>query len=241
MKNIAVVEDRDSDADRLISYIKKYAEETGQQFHVDRFHSAADFLEGYQAVYAVALMDIQMPKLNGMDGAVQLRRLDKTVSILFITNLVQYAQRGYEVDAVGFLVKPVQYYDFALKFQKALDLYVMNEDRCITVPRAGGLCRISTDKLMFVEIINHRLYYHTVDEVIEMTGVLSAVERELRSYGFLRCNKCYLVNPKFIVGVKNFNVEVGNHVLQISRPRRSAFLAELADWFAGSGGGEKKS
>lgn len=234
MRNIAVVEDRDSDAKRLTEYIERFAKEEGQEFHIDRFASAADFLEGYRSVYAVVLMDIQMPKLNGMDGAMQLRRLDKTVSILFITNLVQYAQRGYEVDAVGFLVKPVQYYDFSLKFRKALDLYVMNEEHCITVSRAGGLCRISTDKLMYVEIINHRLYYHLVDEVIEMTGVLSNVERDLAAYGFLRCNKCYLVNPKFIVNVKGSDVEVGNRTLQISRPRRTAFLAELADWYAGA-------
>ena len=114
----------------------------------------------------------------------------------------------------------------------------MNEEHCITVNRAGGMCRISTDKLMYVEIINHRLYYHLVDEVIEMTGVLSNVERDLAAYGFLRCNKCYLVNPKFIVSVKSSDVEVGNRTLQISRPRRAAFLAELADWYAGAKKGD---
>lgn len=173
--------------------------------------------------------------MNGMDAAVELRKRDKTVSIIFITNLVQYAQRGYEVDAVSFLVKPVSYFDFSMKFKKALDIYVMNEERSITVNLPGGLCRISTDKLMYVEIINHRLYYHLIDGVIEMTGVLSAVEKELSGYGFLRCNKCYLVNPKFVVNVKGANVVVGNRTLQISRPRRAEFLAELANWFAGSG------
>ena len=98
------------------------------------------------------------------------------------------------------------------------------------------MCRLSTDNLMFGEISSHRLYYHLVDDVIEMTGVLSNVEKQLAEYGFLRCNKCYLVNPKFIVSVKNNNVQVGNHTLQISRPRRAAFMAELANWFAGSGG-----
>lgn len=60
----------------------------------------------------MVFMDIQMPKMNGIDGAVELRKLDKTVSIIFITNLVQFAQKGYEVDAVSFLVKPVSYFDF---------------------------------------------------------------------------------------------------------------------------------
>ena len=234
MRNIAIVEDDNGDAKLLVSYIERYAAASGQDFKVWRFTNAADFLADYKDIYAVVFFDIQMPKMNGMDGAEELRKTDKTVSIIFITNLVQFAQKGYEVDAVGFLVKPVSYYDFSLKFRKALDLYVMNEEHCITVSRAGGLCRISTDKLMYVEIINHRLYYHLVDEVIEMTGVLSNVERDLAAYGFLRCNKCYLVNPKFIVNVKGSDVEVGNRTLQISRPRRAAFLAELADWYAGA-------
>lgn len=236
MKNIAVVEDQDGAASNLASYIEKFAAQTEQKFNIVRFRTGTDFLEDYRAVYAVVFMDIQMPGINGMDAAVELRRRDKTVSIIFITNLVQYAQKGYEVDAVGFLVKPVNYYDFSMKFQKALDIYVMNEERGITLSLPGGMCRISTDKLMFVEIINHRLYYHLVDDVVEMTGVLSNVEKQLHDYGFLRCNKCYLVNPKFIVSVRNSEVQVGNHTLQISRPRRAAFMAELANWFAGNGG-----
>ena len=236
MKNIAVVEDQDGAASKLASYIEKFAAQTEQKFNIVRFRTGTDFLEDYRAVYAVVFMDIQMPGINGMDAAVELRRRDKTVSIIFITNLVQYAQKGYEVDAVGFLVKPVNYYDFSMKFQKALDIYVMNEERGITLSLPGGMCRISTDKLMFVEIINHRLYYHLVDDVVEMTGVLSNVEKQLHDYGFLRCNKCYLVNPKFIVSVRNSEVQVGNHTLQISRPRRAAFMAELANWFGGNGG-----
>ena len=162
----------------------------------------------------------------------------QNVSIVFITNLVQYALKGYEVDAVSYLIKPVSYYDFSMKFKKALDIYLLNEDRSFTVNTPGGLCRISTDKLMYVEIMNHRLFYHLIDDVIEMTGVLSGVEQQLRRFGFLRCNKCYLVNPKFIVKVKGSTVQVGDNLLQISRPRRAAFLAELANWYAGAAGGE---
>lgn len=174
MKNIAIVEDEDAAAGVLEGYIQRYAAETGRE---------------YRSIYAVVFMDIQMPKKDGMAAAVELRRHDKNVSLIFITNLVQYALKGYEVDAVSFLVKPVSYYDFSLKFKKALDIYIMNEERSFTVNSSGGLCRISTDKLMYVEIMNHRLFYHLIDDVIERAGVLSGVEQELSAFGFLRCNK----------------------------------------------------
>lgn len=238
MRNIAIVEDEDLAAQALIDHIKQYEAQTGQSFQIFRFANGADFLQDYRAVYAVVFLDVQMPRMNGLETALQLRRCDKNVSIIFITNLVQYALKGYEVDAVSYLIKPVSYYDLSMKFKKALDIYLLNEDRSFTVNTPGGLCRISTDKLMYVEIMNHRLFYHLIDDVIEMTGVLSGVEQQLSRFGFLRCNKCYLVNPKFIVKVKGSTVQVGDNLLQISRPRRAAFLAELANWYAGSAGGE---
>lgn len=236
MKNIAIVEDDDKAASVLTGFIEKFSAEKGERFNVERFEDAVKFFVGYTPKYAVVFMDIQMPHRDGMSAAVELRKTDKTVSIVFITNLVQYAQKGYEVDAVAYIVKPVNYYDFAMKFRKALDIYVMNEKHDFTVSTAEGLCRISTEKLMYVEIMRHRLYYHTVDDVIERTGVITKAEEELKKFGFLRCNKGCLVNPKFIVGISGNTLRLGGETLVISRPRKKAFMAELANWYAGLDG-----
>ena len=233
MRNIAIVEDEDPAAEWLRGYICRFAESDGREFHVDRFRNAVEFLNGYKSVYSVVFMDIQMPGKDGMSAAIELRKIDKTVSVVFITNLIQYAQKGYEVDAVAYLLKPVNYYDFALKFREALDVYAMNERRDITINVSSGICRVSTDKLMYVEIVRHKLVYHLVDEVLEVTGVLQKAEEELKSYGFLRCNQCYLVNPRFIRSVNGLTVRVGDDELAISRPRKNAFMSELAKWYAG--------
>ncbi len=235
MIRVAVVEDVDSQAESLISFVERFSREYSQEYHCVRFRDGYQFIEHYSPEFGVVLMDIQMPRLNGMDAAVRLREKDKNVSILFITSLVQYALRGYEVNALSFIKKPVQYYDFALKFRKAVDIYLMNEERSFTVSIPGGLCRISTDKLMYVEILKHRLYYHLVDDVLEMTGVLANVEKELEAYGFLRCSSAYLVNPKFIRRIQGQTVTVGDNELAISRLRKADFMAKLANWYAGQG------
>ena len=233
MRNIAIVEDNDNAAKIISDHIEKYMEENQIELNIVRFNNADLFLANYQQIYSVILMDIQMPGTDGMSAAYKLREVDKTVSIIFITTMVQFAQKGYEVNAISFMVKPVNYYDFSLKFKKALDISVMNENRNITLNTKNGICRISTDKIIYVEIIKHRLFYHLVDEVIEMTGVLSEVEATLKDFGFLRCNQCYLVNPKFILSVKGKEIFVANTSLQISRPRYNQFMKDLTNWYAG--------
>lgn len=233
MRNIAIVEDNDQYASVISEYIHKYMNENNVELNVIRFNNADDFLKDYQQIYSVILMDIQMPGIDGMKASYELRKIDKTVSIIFITSMVQFAQKGYEVNAVSFMLKPINYYDFSLKLKKALDISTMNENRNITINTKNGICRISTDKIIYVEIIKHKLVYHLVDELIEMTGVLSEVESRLNEYGFLRCNQCYLVNPKYIVAVKGKELIIGNETLQISRPRYNQFMKDLTNWFAG--------
>ena len=233
IRNIAVIEDNDNASKNIFELIEKYKKEHQVQLNVIRFTNADDFLNNYKEIYSVVLMDIQLPGTDGMSAAFKLREIDKIVSIIFITTMVQFAQKGYEVNAVSFMVKPVSYYDFSLKFKKALDIAIMNENRNITLNTKNGICRISTDKIMYVEIIKHRLFYHLVDEVIEMTGVLSEVEVMLNEFGFLRCNQCYLVNPRFIVSVKGKELIVGSDCLSISRPRYNQFMKDLTNWYAG--------
>lgn len=233
--NLAVVEDDDRDAELLQKYLKRYSEEENVTFNVRRFRSGKELLEGYLSVYSVIFMDIQMPGMNGMDAATELRKLDKTVSLIFITNMVQYAQRGYEVDAVSFLLKPINYYDLFMRVKKALEIALANQPHTFTIALPDGLCSVSTDKLMYVEVAGHTLKYHFVGEVLELSGSLSKVEAQLQPYGFLRCNSCYLVNPKHITGVKGLDVQVGAEVLRISRPKKKKFLKDLTNWLSGGG------
>ena len=232
MYNIAIVEDSDIDASRLEEFLSQ-ADPEGKSFKVSRFTSGLDFIKNYQPIYAVILFDIELPGMNGLETAMEIRKIDKSCSIIFVTNLIQYAQKGYEVDAIAYLIKPIQYYDFILKFKKAIDLYALNENKDFTVKTASGPCRISTDKLMYVEVAKHRLYYHLVDDVLEVTGSLSKTEEDLKPYGFLKCNQCYLINPRFIIKIKGMDVQIGNETLAISRPRKKAFLSELAKWYGG--------
>ena len=118
-------------------------------------------------------MDINLPYMDGIEASEKLRNIDPTVIIVFVTSLAQYAIEGYKVNAFDFIVKPVQYYNFALSLKRALKTLIVQEENTIVVSNKNFMQKIEINNLKYIEVINHNLYFHTVNNVIEMRGVLS--------------------------------------------------------------------
>lgn len=66
-------------------------------------------------------MDIDVNGMSGMEASKEIRKIDPNFILLFVTNLAQYAIQGYSVEAMDFIVKPLNYYVFEIKFQRALE------------------------------------------------------------------------------------------------------------------------
>lgn len=84
-------------------------------------------------------------------------------------------------------------------------------------------------EIYYIEVQGHKLTYHTEKGQLPGTGTLQDAEQRLHGKGFLRCNKCYLVNQKHIQTVTGSDVVLSNgEKLQISRLRKKEFMEELA-------------
>lgn len=105
--HIAVVEDQPEVRTCLAEYIERYFTENGTPYRITMFSDGDEILEDYQADYDLILMDIQMARMDGMRAAEKIRQLDEDVYLVFVTNLRNYAIKGYSVQAMDFLLKPV--------------------------------------------------------------------------------------------------------------------------------------
>jgi len=233
VRNVAIVEDTQTEADTLRQYFLKYSAEKGIEFRVTHFMSAEEFLNKYRPIYDIVLMDIGLPKANGMEAATRLRELDWTTVLIFVTNMAQFAVRGYEVDAFDFIVKPIIYSNFALKLQRALTKLNTRRDTEVILSASDGIYRVSSSQIKYIEISDHKLIYHTTDGTIKIYGNLKEVESSLNSKMFVRCNSCYLVNLNYVYAIRNYIVVVGEDELQISRPRKKAFIQAVNDYLGG--------
>lgn len=232
MIRTAIVEDNAEHAARIAEYYRQYAEECGRAVETELFESGVSFLEGYGEGYDLVFLDIELPEKDGMRVAAELRERDRSVLIIFVTNLAQYAVNGYDVQAFDFIVKPIKYYNFAMKLRRAFECLDNMCKRRIWIATRQGKQMIDADKLKYVEIMQHTLVFHMTDGKASGTGTLKGVQTALAGLPFELCNRCYLVNLRYVTKIDGNSVCVGGEYLQISIPKKKDFLHALNKFLA---------
>ena len=232
--NVAIVEDEQSAMEVLKDCLDRWCAGKGMECRIKWWENPIDFLERYVAEFDLVLLDIELPDMNGMEVARKLREMDGKVALIFVTNMAQYAIKGYEVEADDFVVKPVGYYDFSMKLDRVLKkLNGKDEDR-IVVNNDGVLKYIAVRDIRYVEVIKHKVAYHTVEGVYEARGALKKAEAQLPEGTFAKCNNYCLVNLRYVSSVKGYNVTLSRgrgerecDELPISHPRKKDFVKAL--------------
>lgn len=226
MIRVAIVEDEKRCADELKAFIARYAAQSGEKFSVAAFADGLDFIADYRAEYDVIFMDIMMPNLNGMEAAKKLRELDKTVCLIFVTNMAQYAIKGYEVGAIDFMIKPVTYFDFAMKLEKAV-YFCRMRDKSVCIATELGMTRVRVSDVIYVQSDKHYIDFHTTGGVYRKRAALKEAEEALDGGNFARCNHSTLVNLDYVTAVQSGEVTVAGETLTVSRSKKKEFTDRL--------------
>ena len=112
MIRIGIVGDEKQERDQLKQALARFGAENGTELNVQEFDCAAVYLAAQDRDFDILYLDIDMPQMSGMELAEKIRETDQDVILIFCTNLQQFALNGYSVGALGFIVKPIQWYSF---------------------------------------------------------------------------------------------------------------------------------
>ena len=223
---IAIVDDEQAMREQLAEYIKKYADEQHLQLDTCSLPSGDALLQSEDRAFDIITFDIDMPGTSGLDTARKIRETDENVVILFVTNIAQYAINGYEVDAVDYIIKPVGYYDFAMKFQKAVRRAGRTQSHRIVIDTVNGPVGLSTDSIQYVEVMAHYVIYHTAEQTYRVRASMKEHEDALHPYHFARCHKSYLINLKHLKSISASDVIVDDLSIPLGRAYKDDLLYE---------------
>lgn len=230
---IAICEDKEEQARILMAHIERYQKERDFAIEYKHFPNGLAFLDNYKIGFDVVFMDIEMPVMNGMEAAKRLRGTDPYVPLVFITDLKQYALKGYEVEALDFLVKPIAYPAFATMMDRVRKNLVRRGDDAVALQTAEGTVKVALDDISYIEMVNHYVVYHTTGGEIRFWGSLAEEEKRLPPERFVRSSSAYLVNLSAVTKVAGADVFVEGACLPLSRSKKAAFTTALFAYMRG--------
>lgn len=235
---VAIIDDEQNERETLHSHLTRFALESGNAIDTDQYSSGDALLADYRLIYDIILLDVDMPGTNGIDTARQVRLRDENVTILFITNIAQYAINAFEVEAADYIIKPIEYYDFAMKFRRAMRRVPHRGSREIHLETANGDCRVRVSDIVYVEALDHYLTYHLQGKTfgsvdLEVRDNMKKHESLLKPYNFCRIHKSYLVNLARVRLIRTNELTIADTDLPIGRSYKKELMKEYLRFVRG--------
>lgn len=216
--------------------IQRLVEQITQLNLLASFNSAEAASEYMKdAVVDLIFLDINMPGINGIEFA---RSIPKHTLIIFTTAYSEYALDSYEVDAIDYLVKPVD----PVKFRKAVDKAITYhsllldedkksvdniEDECIFVKSDRRFFKVNLKDILFIEGLKDYVIIQMEEQRIITRMNVKNIHDLLPKNTFLRINRSYIVNKNQIDSFDNNDVFIKNHEIAIGNSYRDIFFEEL--------------
>ncbi|MCR5845092.1 MAG: LytTR family DNA-binding domain-containing protein [bacterium] len=146
----------------------------------------------------VMFLDINMPGATGLQLAEALMKISRPPAVVFVTAYGEHAVKAFEVNAIDYLVKPVEnerLYQALAKVKQHISMVNKNSPaERIPVEKGGKKLLISTDKILYIMAKDDYSYLHTANDRFLSTVSLAQLESKLEMHGFFRVHRGYLVN-----------------------------------------------
>ena len=192
---IAICDDFAADRKYLSSLCERWSRHNCYRIQISEFTSAENFLFYYaeKKDFDILLLDIEMGAMDGVTMARKLRQDNQTVQIIFITGYADYISDGYEVDALHYLMKPIQEEKLFAVLDRAVTKLIKNE-KVLNIISQGEMIRLPICQINYAEVNSNYITIHS-QQTITLKMTLSELEKKLDSH-FFRAGRSALVNLK---------------------------------------------
>jgi two-component system, LytTR family, response regulator len=175
----------------------------------------------------LVFLDINMPDLTGIDFS---SMIDPSVLVVFTTAYSEYAIKGFELNALDYLLKPFPLSRFLQACQRASDrLSEKNDKEDLFVKDGNTLVRIDLEQLLYVEADSNYLTFHEKNKKTTVRHTLTDLSNKLPKTAFVKVNKSCIVALKKIDRIENQYIVVNGKQLILARSYRDTLLKSLLE------------
>lgn len=172
-------------------------------------------------------LDIEMPYITGIEFLQQTQQPPK---VIFTTAYEQYAIRGYELDVLDYLLKPVSFDRFLKAANKAFDYFQPSpagEQDHIFIKTDSRLEKIRFMDILFAEAMENYVAIYTGDKKFITHSTLKGLQEGLPGRMFIQPHKSYLVNMQAIGAVEGNILHVGRYQVPISKYQKEEVMERI--------------
>jgi len=173
-------------------------------------------------------LDIQMPDTDGIE---LIKSIDQEIMVIFTTAFSEYAVKGFELNAIDYLLKPIKQKRFEQSCLKALDFYDFKkqkkskENNFIYVRSQYSLIKIPLSDILFFETMDdyikiHRTNTKPILTLLSMRKLLQLLPEKK----FIRVHRSFAVSIEKIQAVRAKTVIIEDHQLPIGITYEKAFF-----------------
>lgn len=231
--NIVVCDDEALFVDRLEREIKLYIAKKDLTCQIRKFRRSRDLLAADLSDCHVLFLDIDMPEINGIDTARELRQNYPDLILIFVTGWIEYAPAGYRVNAFRYLLKKQLPEELWSCLDEVREKLAENAETILVHTRDCNL-EVAVRSILYFEGTPRRsvlLYLKQPSAPIECSGKLADYEADLAEKGFLRLQKSYLANMDNIVKIRNYQAVLQNGVaLKVSERQYAQVCQKFLMW-----------
>lgn len=193
---IVICEDNSVEQENLANNIKDWSDIKKIDVDLLCFNNAEEFLFAWpDIVVDIIFLDIKMKGISGIKLADKIKKISKNILIIFITNFPQYSLKGYDVDALHFLVKPVSSVKLNSVLDKAYGIWSSHEkDAIVVTPQNDcGQIKLFCGDIYFIKMNSHKAELHTENQIFEIRKTVEELIKLLPPH-FVRCHRSHIVN-----------------------------------------------
>ncbi|KAJ50141.1 DNA-binding LytR/AlgR family response regulator [Clostridium tetanomorphum] len=225
MINIAICDDDES----VINQIKKYIEEYDACKSIISIYNCGEELLGERKKFHVIFLDIDMVGIDGIETAKRIRKYDKTVKIIYITNFADYVNLAFQVHAFGYLNKPIKKEQIYTQLNEAIAYSEDKEEKeLIEFITLEGVVRLAPRDIYYFEYINRKVKIKTLNNNYMLKKNITTVSKDMKEYGFLMPHKSFIVNLFYVKSIKGYDIfMMDGSIIPLSQKKSSEFREQF--------------